>query len=163
MWKEGKKDSSVRKQTYTVLLNSTTPTQEISEVRHSKSHVKVLKKSSRTVLYTSIQLTFFHSYSYSITKGEESQGPVLTKCQCLYNLSLQKEQKLILPTHPLHCSLSRTRNPAPSSPTPALSQGSSPSLWSPLLHPCVAGFVDDDSLSSLIYIVVHPKIGSYPV
>lgn len=37
-----------------VLLNSTTPTQGISEVRDPKSHMKVLKKSSGTVLYTSI-------------------------------------------------------------------------------------------------------------
>lgn len=36
-------------------------------------------------------------------------------------------------------------------------------LFSPRLHSCVTGLVDNDCLPSLVNVMVHAEVGSYPV
>ena len=76
MWKEGKKDSSVRKQTfYTVLLNSTTPTQEISGVRHCESFNEILKDCSLYIYnLPSSTVTPILSLKVKRARGQSSQN-----------------------------------------------------------------------------------------
>lgn len=163
MWKQGRKK--------TLLLGSRPPR---TALKFDNSHLgdfwSQASKKSHGGFNEILRVCSLYVYNLSSSKVipvlsvkvKRGHGPVFTKHQCLQTLSQRphKEQELKIQPLKLSPSWEETYFPLPPQ---RLSQESLPNLWFPPLHSCVTGFVDDDSFSSLINIVVHPKIGSYPV
>lgn len=170
MWKGGKALLLGSRPPSTGLLNSTTLIRWISGVRHSKSHIRcneVLRVCS-LYIYNLSSSKVISLLSAKVKRGQSqsSQNISASRIYIQHLTGVRKEEELIIqPPTPTFPSYPRKTSWSYNLPLPPqkLSQESLPNLWFPPLHSCVTGFVDNDSFSSLINIVVHPKIGSYPV